>query len=354
MSAAPIDFAALARKSAKKSKAAAAPSATAAATDTAADAVDDMVAKMMRSTSPRRGGAKTKYGRAADLVTLEEEPVSAPHAGAGLAPAPAPAPAAEPELKPSSMRQSLLYSFANMMAQFLAAAATVWPKDVAIAKWNDAFGATVSAADDKGREAFFGTLIAGFHESFKEHYSNIASRNAALFDDERNPWLVAVRAKAKLREASPQIRANVWEYASFLARMSNMYALYAKCPDSLLGHIHKLALRLGGQLQRGELAMGDLNPIMLGQQLMGVMSRDEVSKLGSSILSESNVDGILSLLQSMVGMLGGTAMGGMDLESMISAATAATGAGAGVAAAAGAGVAGAGVAAAAGAGGAST
>lgn len=279
------------------------------------------------SASPRRhapgdtsSAAKTKGGRKVggksakteDKVYAEtagDVDAIATATGKGAAAAAAAATETADEFKPASMRQSLLYSFANMLSQFLAAAASVWPKDAVIAGWNATFNATISAADDKARETFFRHLINGFHDAFKEHYSDIAGEDPALFDDERNEWLAAVRAKAKFAEAHPQIRAQVWQYASFLARMSNMYAMYAKCPDGLLGHIHKLALQLGGRLQRGEMLLADLNPMTLGQHLMKVLTPDELNKFGTSMLSEGNIEGSLSLLQNMVSMLGGSGSG---------------------------------------------
>lgn len=227
------------------------------------------------------------------------------------------------------MRTSLMWSFADILYQFLEAAAVVWPKDAVIADWRAKFGGTAAAADDATREAFFGKLIDGFHETFKEHYSAIATQDAALFDDESIPWLAAVHAKAKFREAHPQIRKQVWEYASFLARFSNMYAMYAKCPDGLLGHIHRLALKLGTKLQRGEMNMADLNPLTLGEHLMKVLTPEELSKFGKSMMNESSLEGMISMLQSMVGTLGGGAAWMGDTKDLLAMAASAGGGGGG-------------------------
>lgn len=288
------------------------------------------------STSPRRhekgdtsSAAKSKYGRKAggkSSKTQERVPAETEgdvSAGAGAS---ATTGTSTSDAKPSAMRQSLLYAFANMLSQFLVASATVWPMDATINHWNHTFNAAVSAAtSDKAREAFFRTLITGFHEAFKEHYADIAAENAALFDNEHNEWMRAVHAKTKFTDANPQIRAQVWQYASFLARMSNMYAMYSKCPDSLLGHIHTLAEQLGASLQRGEMSLADLNPLTLGQHLMKALTPEDLKSFGTTMMGDSNLDGIIAMLSSMVSMIGGSTISTSDIMSMASMASAAEG-----------------------------
>lgn len=299
--AAPIDFVALARgKGRKGKKVAASPTRQA--------------AKAEEGKSQAKADAKTEAGGAVDGTNGVANVSSQFTAGAGGAEDAA-------EFKPNNMKQSLLYGFANMTSQFLTAAATVWPKDTAIAAWNDKFNASVDATtsseDGKAREAYFATLISGFHEAFKEHYSAITREDASMLNDDRNPWLVAVRAKAKYAEAHPQIRAQVWQYMAFLARLSNMYAMYSKCPERLLGCIHKLALQLGSQIQNKEISLSDLNPLTLGQHLMKVLTEDEITKFGTSVLSESNLEGCISMLSSMMGMLGGSSAPGWNIKDII-------------------------------------
>lgn len=289
------------------------------------EAVDYVAAARKRKGDKAKAKAKAGAGAGAAADAVDEparadpaarkaEPRAAAGAGSEAATATADA---EAEFRPETMKTNLLFSFASVMSQFLDACAVVWAKDAQIAAWKATFDATAAGSTERERTAFFTKMIEGFHDLLKGHYAAVADQNPEVFADASNPWLAAVHAAAKYGGAHPQVRAQVWEYAAMLCRLSNMHALYGRVPPTLMSHIHRLAVTLGGQMQRGETTLAALNPIALGEQLIKVLNADELKSFATSLTADGGIEGVVSMLQGMVASLGGNVGGLADFAATV-------------------------------------
>lgn len=224
------------------------------------------------------------------------------------------------------MREALRHSFMEMGAQFLAAAQELWSDDAAALRvldtWAGQLAAAVAGAGDSEtrRAALFDAIVCNFHELFKDSYTAIAARDTeAMFGTadkprEPNAWTAALGVARLLHAAHADDVATCWEYTQILARHANMYAMYKRCPKSLLTHIHRMAETLHASMASGTATAADINPLALGRQLMTQLRPEELSAFGASILEDGALDGIVAMLQGMIGMLhdggGGGASGG--------------------------------------------
>lgn len=241
-------------------------------------------------------------------------------AGAGAGAADEGADASSPE----GIKRNLRNVFASYMVGFVVAVADVWTRDRVLADWRRRLLDGVGGEGPE-RDAFCHALVTGFHAVMKAYYQQISDKDATMLDDDRNAWFGAVRARAKFHASTRDIQATLWEHANLLARAANMYALYAQCPAAMLRHIQAMSEMMRRRVASGEMAAGDITPLMIAGYLKEAMTREEMERLGTSVLNDEALEGMLTLLMAQVNATAAEAGGdgagwNLDLSSLLSAA----------------------------------
>lgn len=232
-----------------------------------------------------------------------------------------PAVVGQPPIGALAMKQCMVFSFADMAYQFLEASSVVWSKDGVISSWKASFDAAVAACgeDEAKQEEFFTRLTTSFHSLFKDGFGLITSRDPAFFTTCVNEWTSAVDANTKYTGAHAQVQAQVWEYLTHLAQFANLHYMYSKCPAKLMDAIQGLAGDLAGQMRDGKLDVASINPMTVAQHIMGALTMEELEGFATSMMAEGGMDGIVQMLQSMLGGMGGGfgGLGGGGLGSLL-------------------------------------
>jgi hypothetical protein len=201
------------------------------------------------------------------------------------------------------MKQNLLYGFAATASKFLDVTTACWPKDPVLQAWHATLNGTASASDDKGREAFYSLIITTFHDGFRRHYAQINNRDEAMLADETNVWLKRLRAKAKYRASTPVIRAQLWKFVEQLASMSNLWALYARCPPKLFERIKVVLGGFAARVKAGKTTVRQLDPMQIARELMSSMGKDELRAFAQSVTAEGGLEAISALFSSLAPLL---------------------------------------------------
>ena len=197
------------------------------------------------------------------------------------------------------MKQSLLFGFADTASKFLSLTAQTWPKDEVLQRWHETLDATAAGSDEKSREIFYTTLIQTFHESFKRHYAHIQRRDESILSDESNAWLKMLRVNKKYRASAPILRAQLWQFVEQLASMSNLWALYSRCPPKLFERIKRVLGGFAARVQSGKASVRDIDPMTIAQELIATMGKDELRTFAESIMKEGGTEGISALISSL-------------------------------------------------------
>jgi hypothetical protein len=209
-------------------------------------------------------------------------------------------------------QMSSCVSFYDTLVQFGAACTEVWPEDeelkVLLSEINER----------KGDFAFAKTITVKFHDTYKDLYLASNKKDSSIFKEDK-PLFARLKVLEKYERASPEIKETVFEYIRLLVQWAGMHSMYAKCPDKMMNSIAAAARDFSSKIESGNMDFSKLNPMSLGQDLMGSMSKDDIESFTRSIMDEGG-ENIKNMMSSMVNNLAqgpGGIPGGEGLVDMI-------------------------------------
>ena len=210
-------------------------------------------------------------------------------------------------------QMSSCVSFYDTLTQFGAACIEVWPEDVELKLL------LTEINQKKGDLSFAKTITVKFHETYKDLYLASNKKDSSIFKEDK-PLFAKLNLLKKYEGASPEIQETVFEYIRLLVQWAGMHSMYAKCPDAMMNSIASAARDFSSKIESGNMDFSKLNPMTLGQDLMGSMSKDDIESFTRSIMDEGG-DNIKNMMTSMVNNLtqgpGGGIPGGDGLVDMI-------------------------------------
>jgi len=197
---------------------------------------------------------------------------------------------------------SSCFSFYDTLVQFGGACAEVWPQDIELKNL------LITLTEKKGDPGYAKMITVKFHESYKDLYVASNKKDSSIFDGDK-PLYARLQVKKKFEEASPEIKETVFEYIRLLVQWAGMHSMYAKCPDNMMSSIAAAARDFSSKIESGDMDFSKLNPMSLGQELMGSMSKDDIDNFTRSIME----DGGENIKNMMTGMVNNLAQGGAGL-----------------------------------------
>ena len=204
------------------------------------------------------------------------------------------------------LAEGMLQAFFNMGMQCLTASIDVWPEDAVLQSWKRTVDGVRGSGDARAIKEFAAHVHNIFHDNLKGSFELIRKRDEAILNA-NIPVFRELDLGSKWRGAHPSVRDTLWDYAKELAQFSSMYSMYASCPGGLMSKVTELASGLAGRVERGELGVGEINPLQLSQQLMSQLGEKELEEFGNSLMGNGgeNLEGMMSMVQGMVGQMGG-------------------------------------------------
>ena len=197
---------------------------------------------------------------------------------------------------------SSCFSFYDTLVQFGGACAEVWPHDTELKNL------LVTLTEKKGDPGYAKMITVKFHESYKDLYVASNKKDPSIFDGVK-ALFSKLQVKKKFEEASTEIKETVFEYIRLLVQWAGMHSMYAKCPDNMMSSIAAAARDFSSKIESGDMDFSKLNPMSLGQELMGSMSKDDIESFTRSIME----DGGENIKNMMTGMVNNLAQGGAGL-----------------------------------------
>lgn len=206
-------------------------------------------------------------------------------------------------------------SFYDTLIQFGQACTEVWPEDAELKAMLDSLMAKKTDADFSD---YTKMLTVKFHESYKDLYLASNKKDISIFDDANKPLFAKLQIKKKLQDASTEIKDTVFEYIRLLVQWSGMHSMYVKCPETMMSSIAAAARDFSSKIESGEMDFSKLNPMTLGQELMGSMSRDDIENFTRSVMEDGG-ENIKNMMTGMVNNLsqGGGIPGGEGMADML-------------------------------------
>jgi hypothetical protein len=210
-------------------------------------------------------------------------------------------------------------SFYDTLVQFGTACVEVWSEDVELKSLVE------HVVSKKGDADFATQITTQFHESYKDLYLGSNKKDISIFLKDK-PFFKVLNVHEKLSKASSEIQDTVFEYIRLLVQWSGMYSMYTKCPDNMMSSIAAAARDFSSKIESGDLDFSKINPMTLGQELMGTMSPDDIEKFTRSIMEDGgeNIKNMMTgmvnnLSQGSTGLPGGEGMADM-IKMMLSSA----------------------------------
>ena len=210
-------------------------------------------------------------------------------------------------------------SFFDTLTQFADACMGVWPEDKELQSMSEYL------KTKKDDEDFKNKLTSNFHETYKDLYLSANKKDVSLFL-EKKPLFEELQVAKKMDTATNEVKDTVFEYIRLLVQWSSMHSMYAKCPEKMMSSIAAIASDFSSKIESGTMDFSTLNPLTLGQELMGSMSQDDIENFTRSLMEDGG-DNIRNMMSGMVNNLshgglanipGGEGMADM-LKSMLNA-----------------------------------
>jgi hypothetical protein len=193
-------------------------------------------------------------------------------------------------------------SFYDTLVQFGVACTEVWSDD------SELKSLVELVVSKKGDTDFARTITEKFHESYKDLYLGSNKKDISIFENDK-PYFKVLDVYKKLSAASPDILETVFEYIRLLVQWAGMYSMYTKCPDNMMSTIAAAARDFSSKIESGDLDFSKINPMTLGQELMGNMSSDDIESFTRSIME----DGGENIKNMMTGMVNNLSQGSSGL-----------------------------------------
>ena len=150
---------------------------------------------------------------------------------------------------------------------------------------------------EKGAEGRKLALL--FYSDFGAYFAMITKKDDAFFSLP-HPLFSELKASTKWASLSMVNRDKVWSLGSSLVQLGTLANLYSKCSQPMLKTLSGFSTDLFAKLQSGELDMATMNPMALGQMVMGGLDAADLEEFGRSIASEGNLE---TLMSTMTGAL---------------------------------------------------
>lgn len=197
-------------------------------------------------------------------------------------------------------KQATAGAFKATSLQMLEYAATVWPADPLL---RVAHNALESQADTDIIEAFI-QRFGSVQDQLSQHSTS------ALDTVSHDPIVAPLQVLDKWASANDEERESLWTHMDHLCRFATIYGMYTQIPDTVMDIINGTALNLKSQIESGSLDLSNVNPMDLGQQILGKISPEQMQSMMTVMMA--NQDKMMSL---MTGLGGSTE--GPDLTSIL-------------------------------------
>jgi hypothetical protein len=186
-------------------------------------------------------------------------------------------------------------SFYDTLVQFGGACLDVWPEDLELKSLLKVL------EDHNGDESYAKFITTQFHESYKDLYLASNKKDESIFSSEK-PLFKELQVQKKMSEASSEIKDTIFEYIRLLVQWAGMYSMYAKCPENMMSSIAAAARDFSLKIESGDMDFSKLNPMTLGQDLMGSMSKEDIENFTKSIMEDGG-ENIKNMMTGMVNNL---------------------------------------------------
>lgn len=184
-------------------------------------------------------------------------------------------------------KQATAVAFKASSLQMLQFFAATWPADALLPV---AYAALEALPDADIIEAF----IERFGNLRLEEHSTAAIHAAA-----EDPILAPLQISDKWATASEEVQTEVWTIVDTLSRFATIYGVYQQIPDTVMDIINGTAMDLKSQIESGSLDLSNLNPMDLGQQILGKISLSEMQSMMAVMMA--NQDKMMSLISGLGG-----------------------------------------------------
>lgn len=248
-----------------------------------------------------------------DLISSPSKPEPKPEAASGGGDSSKPelgsdADAKEHYMAKGDMRETMLFSFMEMLQEFLCRTSALFAS-AELKKASEEFSMAVA---DKGpefeetRRKFGHSVITQWYEVFRDYYESVESEEADdLFEGElpKHPLFIRFRVAQKWARINPGIRKATFMYLKKLCEFANVYTVFQTCPDGLFGTVTKIADELIGKMQSGSMSAADVRKMDLreiGKSVLSKTDKKEQENFAAVLKDSKKMSQILTIIESLL------------------------------------------------------
>jgi hypothetical protein len=204
-------------------------------------------------------------------------------------------------------KEILLEQFGQICFQFLDASAEVWPECPVLKQYKADFEA--ANANPQLAKPFVSKLHTAFQQQFKEYSTRLMQKDASIVQ-EQIPFLLDIDASGKFASVDEEVRKTCLEYGKQVAQAASINDVYSKCPSKMMDQVASLASTFVKDLEAGKMDIKSLNPMEISQRVMAQLSPKDIEEFGRQLTTDGGLEGVMSMMQSMMSNLPAGAAGG--------------------------------------------
>ena len=200
------------------------------------------------------------------------------------------------------MKEVLLLSFIDTLAQFAEASRTVWARCPCIATWC----ATLQEGWGESHDRKFAYDVLNIiQRTLKPFYGYIKEHNDEfIVEGESNAAFESLNLRGKWEAAPAAVKEVVWMYAERIAQFANGFTVCTKLPPRMFDTIEEMAHEISGKIQAGEFDMASIQSTEgignLGKGVLARLSEADQKSFADSLASEDSLEDVLDLFMGLV------------------------------------------------------